>query len=177
MSASPAYLIQPARRATMKKDVTVRIHHHADLRTEEDCKDMVFLSANPTPHKSSNVYRFEKNERVRGCFRVGDPVGEIKLRHFCLIKVARWVGERLRRRHNRISPGELVYIHIGMNLLHTSSLGNIDRYSARLYRNMSPDAHSGVSAVFCVCLDHPLYIEVKHHYRLHKPLDCIRHLL
>ena len=105
MSASPAYLIQPRRLAAMKEDVTVRIHHHVDLRTEEDCEDMVFLSASPVLHKSSNVYRFEKIDRVRGLFRVGDPVAQIKLSHFCLVKVARWV--RSKRRHNRISPGKL----------------------------------------------------------------------
>ena len=159
VSASPAYLVQLQSReqVTINKDVTVRIHHYADLQTEEDCEDMVFLSASLAPHKD---YRFEKINGVCGLFRAGDSVGEIKLRHFCLIKVARWVGRKLRRRHNRVSPGELNYIHLAVNSLHTSSLGNIDRYSARLYRNMSPDAYSGVSAVFCVCLDHPLYIEV-----------------
>ena len=99
VSASPAYLIQARGFARMKKDVTVRIHHYADLRTEEDCEDMVLLSAHPIPHKSSAFYRFEKIRGVHSSFRMGESVGEIRLRHFCLIKVARWIGSR--RRQNR----------------------------------------------------------------------------
>ena len=118
VSASPAFLIQPDRHVTMKKDVTVRIHHYADLCTEEDCEDMVFLSASPTPHKSSGVYWFKKIERVRCLFRAGDPVGEIKVRHFCLIKVVRWIG---RKRQSRVNRGQLnlKFMHYAMNLLDT----------------------------------------------------------
>lgn len=35
-----------------------------------------------------------------------------------------------------------------------------DRYSARLYRNPSADICNNLSAVFCMCLNHPVYTEV-----------------
>ena len=101
MSVSPAYLIQPCRPTTIRKDVTIKIHHYADLRTEEDCEDMVFLSANPTPKKSSpTVYQFRQITKARGYFRPGNPVGEIRLRHFCLVKVAKRRGRGRRRTPN-----------------------------------------------------------------------------
>ena len=89
--ASPAYLVQPSRAATIHKDVTVRMHHYAGLQTEEDCEEMVFVSASPTPldTQSGPVYRFKEVTGARCVFRLKDPVGEITLRHFCFIRVCR----------------------------------------------------------------------------------------
>ena len=89
--ASPAYLVQPSRAATIHKDVTVRMHHYADLQTEEDCEEMVFVSASPTPldTQSGPVYRFKEVTGARCVFRPKDLVGEITLRHFCLLGIGR----------------------------------------------------------------------------------------
>ena len=89
--ASPAYLVQPSRAATIHKDVTVRMHHYADLQTEEDCEEMVFVSASSTPldTQSGPVYRFKEVSGAKCVFRPKDPVGEITLRHFCFIKICR----------------------------------------------------------------------------------------
>ena len=91
-SASPTYLITHSRRVTFSKDVTVRMHHSACLKIEEDCEDMVFLSASSTPvYRESDppVYIFKKIQGVKGIFRPGDQVGEISLRHFCLLKIGK----------------------------------------------------------------------------------------
>ena len=87
-SASPAYLIKPNKNVEFLKDVTVRIQHYACLQSEEDCEDMVFLSASSIPRyrESSPVYVFKEIQGKKGRFRPGDQVGEISLRHFCILK-------------------------------------------------------------------------------------------
>ena len=89
--ASPTYLVQPSRAATIQKDVTVRMHHYADLQTEEDCEEMVLVSANHTPldTQSGPVYRFKEVSWARCVFKPKNPVGEITLRHFCFIRACR----------------------------------------------------------------------------------------
>ena len=90
-SASPTYLIRPSRRVEFKKDVVIKISHHINLQTKEDCQDMVFLSASSTPtyRGSRPVYTFKEIQGVKTVFRPGDQVGEISLRHFCLIKAGK----------------------------------------------------------------------------------------
>ena len=87
-SASPAYLIKHSRRVEFQKDITVKIHHYACLETEEDCDDMVFLSASATPEfrESGPVYIFKEIKEAKGVFKSEYQVGEIALRHFCLLK-------------------------------------------------------------------------------------------
>ena len=89
-SASPAYLILHSK-VPFQKDVIVRIHHHANLRSEEDCKDMTFLSASSVPEyrDSKPVYTFKEIVGSKGIFKPGDQVGEVSLRHFCFVKAAK----------------------------------------------------------------------------------------
>ena len=89
-SASPAYLILH-NKAPFQKDITVKIHHYANLRSEEDCKDMTFLSASSAPEyrDSHPVYTFKDIVGSKGIFKPGDQVGEVSLRHFCLVKTAK----------------------------------------------------------------------------------------
>ena len=71
-----------------QRDVTVKIHHYAHLKSKEDSEDMVFLSASATPEfrESGPVYVFKEIEGAKGVFKPGYQVGEITLRHFCSIK-------------------------------------------------------------------------------------------
>ena len=46
---SPAYIIKSSREVQFMNKVSVKIWHYANLETEEDCEDMVFLSASTTP--------------------------------------------------------------------------------------------------------------------------------
>ena len=89
-SASPAYLIKHSKKDFLK-EVTVKIQHYACLQSEEDCKDMVFLSASSIPQyrESSPVYVFKEMQGEKGRFKPGDQVGEVSLRHFCILKIGK----------------------------------------------------------------------------------------
>ena len=71
------------------KEVTIQIHHHESLETEEDCEEMQFFSASYHPEKRSTVYTFKKLQKSKEIFRINSQIGEIKLKHFCLLKVGR----------------------------------------------------------------------------------------
>ena len=90
---SPAYIVEPSRDVVLRKEVLVKIWHHANLETEEDCEDMVFLSASTTPEyrDGSPVYVFREITSAKGSFRPRkeQAAGEIALTHFCLISVGR----------------------------------------------------------------------------------------
>ena len=158
-SASPAYLIRHSKKTNFHKDITVRIHHYACLESEEDCEEMAFFSASSTPeyiesHQDEGVvhpvYTFKKIRGANTKFRPGDQVGEISLRHFCIIKV----GKRKRRGTSAIAESEKK--HKGST--HKPYAGNQRLYSSRLYRNI---LHRGeVSSVFCICLFAPIYMQV-----------------
>ncbi len=114
VSASPAYLIKTNRKVPFQKDFTIRIHHHTRLQGEEDCNDMVFLSASATPEYrgAHPVYTFKKIPEVKGTFRLGDQVGEISVRGFSFIKA----GKRKRERKGASSDakrqrGKEFYFH------------------------------------------------------------------
>lgn len=91
--ASPAYLITTTRNVKFCKDLTIKIHHYASLESQEDCDQMVFLSAEQIPvnGKSGPVYVFEEIEQSKGKFNANSEIGEIALRHFSLLKIARKV--------------------------------------------------------------------------------------
>lgn len=88
--ASPTYLICHDMK-DFQKDITIRMHHHASLQSEEDCEDMTFLTASSTPEYrgSRPVYTFKEIPGAMGIFKPGDQVGEISLRHFCFVRAAK----------------------------------------------------------------------------------------
>ena len=47
--ASPAYLIQPDKKVKLQREATLQIHHYTRLQSKEDCEEMAFFSATPTP--------------------------------------------------------------------------------------------------------------------------------
>ena len=155
-SASPAYLIKPSRRVEFKKDVRVEIQHYACLESEEDCDDMVFLSASATPElrESGPVYIFQKEE-AKGVFKPGYQVGVVELvslRTPCLIKA----GKRKQSSLTNSSKGKddslcNGYVHSFI----VNFPGNTFYYSARLYRSLSRNF-----ATFCICLYHEVYMKV-----------------
>lgn len=89
--SSPAYLVKTSRRVKFHKDITIKMHHYAVLTSNEDCDEMVFLSAKSNPHlrESGPVYVFREVAQLKGLFRAGTQVGEIALQHFCLLKAGR----------------------------------------------------------------------------------------
>lgn len=90
-SASPAYLIRRSRKVTFLKEITIIIHHYSSLKNEKDCEEMVFFSANSTPQYINNnpTYRFKHIRGSKGKFKSKSQIGEIQLKHFCLIKIGR----------------------------------------------------------------------------------------
>ena len=82
--ASPAYLIETSKQIVLKKPFTVRMQHSAKLKTEEDCKNIVFLRASSDPEYrgSDPVYVFREVEGARGTFNEGSQFGEVALTHF-----------------------------------------------------------------------------------------------
>ena len=92
-SVSPAYIIKYNRKIMFLKDVILKIRHYANLQTEEDCENMVFLSASSIPEYrgSTPVYVFKEITDAKGWFRPGQekPLGEIQLKHFCIIKIGK----------------------------------------------------------------------------------------
>ena len=83
---SPAYLIRHSK-TRFQKDITIRMHHYANLQNESDCEDMAFLTASSTPEYrwAQPVYVFKEIPGARGVFKPGEQVGEISLQHFCLV--------------------------------------------------------------------------------------------
>ena len=102
-STSPAYVIKPNRKVKFKKDIVLKIRHNANLQTEEDCENMVFLSASSTPEYrgSTPVYEFKEITDRKGLFRPGEekPHGEIQLNHFSIItmgkRLLKWIGSKI----------------------------------------------------------------------------------
>ena len=79
-AASPVYLIQPV--GKIHTDVTVFIQHCASLRSEEDCRNMRFLSASPTSQEFTEI------SGVTGKFKKGSQIGEISLKELGFLVVA-----------------------------------------------------------------------------------------
>ena len=102
-STSPAYVIKPNREVKFEKDIVLKIRHNANLQTEEDCENMVFLSASSTPEYrgSTPVYVFKEITDKKGLFRPGQekPLGEIQLNHFSIIttgiKLLKKIGSKI----------------------------------------------------------------------------------
>ena len=79
--ASPVYAISPG--LEFNKDVKLFVTHFADLQSEDDCKNMTFLTTESSSLQGdSHPYRLlvQKN----GVFQRGSQEGEISLRHFCM---------------------------------------------------------------------------------------------
>ncbi len=96
--ASPAYVIKPSRKVNFIKDVTLKIRHYANLQTDEDCTDMVFLTASSSPkfRESKPVYVFKEMKAANVSFKPNEeePVGEVALQHYCVTLLGK------RRRNN-----------------------------------------------------------------------------
>ena len=86
-AASPVYLIQPITAGEIHTDVTVCIHHCASLKSEEDCRNMRFLSAT-SQEEASPIYTFTEMKRVAEKFKEGKKIGEIAINEFGLFVVA-----------------------------------------------------------------------------------------
>ena len=150
--ASPVYCIQPSNDINFTKDVILEIHHYANLQTDEDCKDMAFVSAPVTSQESvPAVHVFQKIDVSKSSFRMRNSIGRTILRHFSLFAIVRWI------RNLKLGMFFIVCILLKLVLISKLCIGN--EYSARLYRDLSLSLSSW-NDLFCVCRNHPLYIKV-----------------
>ena len=96
-AASPAYLIKTDKKVELKKSLSVKIQHYANLQTKEDCNSMVFLQANSENGGSKPM--FKEVDGDKGKFTVSESqIGEINLTHFGWLRIGI-------RRIKRLSSG------------------------------------------------------------------------
>lgn len=62
-SVSPAYMIGTTTTIEFSKDVDLKLQHTANLRTAEDCKDMVVMKASIVP--SNDGSRFSRFQEIK----------------------------------------------------------------------------------------------------------------
>lgn len=85
--ASPIFHIEPGTKFA-EKPVELSMVHYLDLRDEEACSNLKFISA---PFKSeTGIVKFKLLEG--GAFWPDRRVGKVALQHFCLIGIARKSG-------------------------------------------------------------------------------------
>ena len=96
--ASPAYLIETSEQIVLKKPLMMKMQHSFKLRSQEDCKNIMFLRASSDPeYRGSNpVYVFKEVEDIRGTFTIKSQFGEVALTNFswwgAFIKKGRIIG-------------------------------------------------------------------------------------
>ena len=196
---SPAYIVKPNREVEFKKNVLVKIWHHANLESEEDCEDMAFLTASSTPEYRGTcpVYVFREIKGVQGSFtpRQEQPVGEIGLKHFCIVGI----GEKRRRDDNsdaeteepeakRLLKGKASLSNHACNNcamlldntenLNTENLNTENLYSVRMYKAIEKEsttykAMEKRSIIFCICLYQHLYIKVSNWHHSSNNPKCL----
>jgi len=161
-SVSPAYTIETSREVKFNQSVEVRLAHTANLETAEEQKDVVVMKASCTPSQqgaaSNAVHRFEEMEGTRLTFRPRCVV--MKVKHFVssIFKVGR---RKKRRGSTEGTEGE--WAGWGCCSAYNSRCGALEHaegeklYSARLYKAM---IGLKVTAVFCICPEHPTYTNV-----------------
>ena len=94
--ASPVYAISPE--LEFSKDVKLFMAHFADLQSEDDCKNMTFLTTGSSSLPGdSHPYRLLVQRN--GNFQMGSREGEISLRHFS----KKAIGKK--RKQNMNQPG------------------------------------------------------------------------
>ena len=84
-AASPVYLIQPTTGGKIHTDVTMGIHHYASLKSEEDYRNMRFLS---TSFTYQETYTFTDFNGVTENFKEEDQIVKVALKGFGFIVVA-----------------------------------------------------------------------------------------
>ena len=84
--SSPVYAISPG--LEFSKDVKLFMAHFADLQSEDDCKNMTFLTTESSSLPGdSHPYRLLVQNN--GVFKIGSRKGEISLKHFCKKAIGR----------------------------------------------------------------------------------------
>ena len=86
--ASPVYLLEPRKKGTTNTPFTIRIHHWANLLTQQDCEEMAFISAPAQPKLTKtggSVYVFKRIKGFKTKFTTNSQIAEIELQQLSLI--------------------------------------------------------------------------------------------
>jgi hypothetical protein len=75
-SVSPAVLVRTAEE--LRKEVQLTLHHNSNLKTAQDSKDMMFLTASTTPEDST--YKFTELKGAKPNFNPLKKIGSIKMK-------------------------------------------------------------------------------------------------
>lgn len=152
-AVSPAYIIETDVEIKFSKDVEVKFQHAANLKSVDDCKDMVVLKAALQKGSSGSgaVSKFEEMNGSNVKFSPGNRHVVLKLRSLVpsTFKVAK-------KKRDGIATGELLKSYL-MHVIIFIPTEDDKFYSARLYRTVFGIK---VVAVFCMCPEHPLYTKV-----------------
>ena len=88
---SPVYLITPSFK--FSKMVELSIAHFANVKSEEDCDNMTFVSAPCTPHYTASGPQYRFRALAGGVFLTEKSEGSLSLKHFCGVGVAKRTQE------------------------------------------------------------------------------------
>ena len=158
--ASPVFLVSPSFQFSC--EITLTLYHFSNLETEEDCEEMVFLSASVTSlcKQEKSVYQFKVLRQ--GSFGPRQKYGQISLTHFCPIGA----GHKRRKRKapessSNASSSKRKKGEIGSAYIPTISQVALMcvaeyRYVYQVYR----DKEFEDVAIFSAFLDQPLYFTV-----------------
>ena len=110
---SPAYILNPSRKIPSQKKVQVKMWHYANLETEKDHANILFMSASARPQKKegNSVYIFKKM-REKASFKPGEkePVGQITLEPNCMLAL----GIKCKHEDDETKSQEAGPIHKGI---------------------------------------------------------------
>ena len=83
--ASPVYLITPS--FEFSRDITVTMYHYSTVETDDDCKNMAFMSAPATQLTKDQQPQYVFKVLNTGVFNPADEYGCVSLNHFCLTTI------------------------------------------------------------------------------------------
>lgn len=82
---SPTYHVSAT--CAFAKDIEMVVYHSVELKSEDDCKQMVFVSAPSAPTLRKDQPRYKFTVLEGGVFDQNESFGAINLRHFCHIAI------------------------------------------------------------------------------------------
>ena len=91
-AVSPAYFLKAT--SEFHCDIKAYVQHFASLKSDEDCQDMKFLSANLNPlyKEGKPLYLFSEIKEATKLFSVGSHIGEVIVKESGLVITANSKG-------------------------------------------------------------------------------------
>ena len=106
--ASPVYLITPSFK--FSQEITVSMYHYSTVKTDDDCKNMTFLSAPVTQLTKGQQPHYLFKVLKDGVFNAVQEYGCIFLKHFCLTTIGKHRKRSLSKAHSKRHKGRYVLV-------------------------------------------------------------------